>query len=281
MDQANLFISQGTKYYQNQNYYEAIKCYTKSLNFNKNIETYRKRVESYIELGKHNQAIEDCKIIIKEDENFVKGYNLISYCYIQFSEFKYAMEWCNKFPDQSNKEIIKEKEHIKQIRDEYNTIVNKKKNGLNLTDILNLKKILKYVSKSIELQSIYNNILIQSKKYKTSLSIIVMLYKQIQNRSIINKFSPLLIKDLINNLNKKYSNKVLQQLKFPISFINPPDFLIFTQKTKSSTKSPPFKKIKSTNPLEFSFNPLKFSSKTTKKRIDIRNRRRKRRKGRK
>jgi tetratricopeptide (TPR) repeat protein len=212
-------LLQGDQYYQNQNYYEAIKCYTIILNTSETLEIYQKRAKSYIKLGKYNEAKKDCKIMIKKDKNFVKGYMLLSYCYIQFGQFKSALDWYNIFPDQNNIEIQNKKQHVLNINNVYHNII---KNRSELHKIkLNLKKILKYVSESLELHIIYNDLLIYEKKYKTALSILLILFKK-----IINKLN---LKIMIKKLHDKYPNNILEQMIDEINFTE----LFYCYTTKS------------------------------------------------
>lgn len=77
----------GNQYYKQQNYTEALNCYTQAINLCPTCAAYYgNRAATYIMLNKYREALEDARQSTKLDDKFVKGYLREAKCHMALGD---------------------------------------------------------------------------------------------------------------------------------------------------------------------------------------------------
>ncbi|KAL7722222.1 TPR repeat protein [Entamoeba marina] len=99
----------GTALFKEQNFPEAIKCYTEALKRNPNDHlSYSNRAACYQKLGEHSYAIKDADKCIEIKPDFIKGYNRKGFSHYCMKEYHKALAEYEKALkiDSSNQEAL-------------------------------------------------------------------------------------------------------------------------------------------------------------------------------
>ncbi|ELP93943.1 stress-induced-phosphoprotein, putative [Entamoeba invadens IP1] len=84
--------AKGSQFFKEQNFPEAIKCYTDAIKRNPNDHlAYSNRCASYQKLGEHPSAVKDAEMCIKIKPDFIKGYNRKAFSHYCMKEYHKAM----------------------------------------------------------------------------------------------------------------------------------------------------------------------------------------------
>ncbi|EKE37365.1 TPR repeat protein [Entamoeba nuttalli P19] len=84
--------AKGSAFFKEQNFPEAIKCYTEAIKRNPNDHlAYSNRAAAYQKLGEHPYAIKDAEMCIKIKPDFIKGYNRKAFSHFCMKEYNKAL----------------------------------------------------------------------------------------------------------------------------------------------------------------------------------------------
>ena len=84
--------AKGTEFFKNQNFPEAIKCYTEAIKRNpKDHIAYSNRAASYQKLGEHPYALKDAEKCIEIKPDFIKGYTRKAFSHFCMKEYHKAL----------------------------------------------------------------------------------------------------------------------------------------------------------------------------------------------
>lgn len=111
--------NKGNEFYKLGDYRQALDFYTKAIELApKNASYYANRAAAYMMLKKYKESIEDAKLAVKQDENFVKAYIREGKCHLYLGDFKAALRCFEKVKqiEPNNDSINKDVQNVNSVK---------------------------------------------------------------------------------------------------------------------------------------------------------------------
>jgi small glutamine-rich tetratricopeptide repeat-containing protein alpha len=89
--EAEALKNKGNEFFKNQDFDNAIKCYSDAIEIYSSAIYYCNRGTSYGKLGKHNEALEDLLICVEIDPKYVRGYDRLGCTYMRLNNYPEAV----------------------------------------------------------------------------------------------------------------------------------------------------------------------------------------------